>query len=85
MKTKMLIMLMLLSLFALYSCNSYDENDAKILIKARVPKCVNIVRVVKANSDLDSYDYYAAVDSAYAIHIFSVHRTGRVKERNPKN
>jgi|GEM_PF-3906135 len=80
MKTKMVIVLMLLASLALSSCDSYDESNAKTLIKARVPKCVNIVKVREGNQ----IDHYAAVDSAYTIHTFSVHWTGKIEELNPK-
>ncbi len=75
----MLIVFVLLLSFALSSCEPYNEDNAKTLIMARVPKCVNITMVVSGNCD-----YYAAVDSAYNIHSFKINSFGEVEELNTK-
>lgn len=79
MKTKMFIIFAVLSLFALSSCGSYNEDDVEILIRARVPNCVNVIKIETTSS----CDYYAAVDSAYVMHTFSF-EYGQVKNLNPK-
>ncbi len=80
MKTKILISIVLLSLLALASCDPYNESDANLLIKARVPKCAGIVRVVSDNGTT----YYAAVDSAYKMYSFSVSPNGFVEVLSDK-
>lgn len=74
MKTKFLIACILL--LALCSCSSdpYDENNAITLVKARVPKCTNIVRIDKSNI----CTYYIAVDSSYILHVFSISSKGEI-------
>ena len=63
MKTKSLLLaIMLIGLGAFCSCGGLAEEDAKILIKAKIKKCANI-------TEIDG-DYYVAVDSCYNIHIF---------------
>ena len=81
MKNKMVILFILLSLSALCSCRSYDENNAKVLVKSKVPKCVNIIKV---SYDIKEKTYYAAVDSAYNIHVFSVTSDGKIEDLTDK-
>lgn len=80
MKNKMLIMFVFViaSLLALNSCSNteFEQEDAKTLIMSRVPKCVNIVKVMEG-----TYTYYAAVDSTYTIHVFSVSYKGEIKDQ----
>lgn len=80
MKNKILLAMSFLLLLTLASCGQYDENNAKTLIRARVPKCVNITKVSVGRDGT----YYAAVDSFYTIYDFSVSCRGYVKALNSK-
>ena len=75
MKTKNLIVCMLL-LLGLTSCSSYNSDNAKVLIKNKVPKCMNVVQ--SSEKDVEGNIYYAAVDSTYKLHIFWVSAGGNV-------
>lgn len=69
MKTKRLI-IMLLAIFALWSCSRFNQQDAKVLIKRRVPKAINIQEF--SNGQLALPRLYVAVDSNYTIYMFKV-------------
>jgi len=75
MKTKILIIITLALIIILSSCKGFDENNAKILIEARVYKCVSISKM-----NDESGLYYAAVDSSYKIRFFKVYRDGKIEE-----
>ena len=82
MKTKNLIMFMMLAL-CISSCTSpYDENNAKTLITTKTPKCINVVQIY-VNS-FSGVSYYSAVDSSYIQHIFRVTSSGVVVVFDPK-
>ena len=71
MKTKNLIAFAIfIFLFTLFSCShSINGEDAKTLIKTKVPKCVNVAQSGASND-------YAAVDSSYRIRFFYAHEGG---------
>jgi hypothetical protein len=83
MKTKILIASILL-LLVVASCSSYNEDDAKVLIRSKVPNCVAIVKTSGYEGALGQTKFYAAVDSAYIIHVFKVTPDGSVTEESSK-
>ena len=83
MKTKILIRLMtLVMLFAFLSCVPFDQKNAEILIRTRVPKCTNVSKV--ENNFFAGKRYYAAVDSFYHIYFFSIDKSGIIEEIKKK-
>lgn len=58
-----------------------DEKNAKIAIKAKVDKCV---RVVKISTQFNGIAHYVAIDSVYTMYMFSVTPIGSISQTGKK-
>lgn len=77
MKTKILILIACVLAIALSSCDPYDANNAAILIKTRVPRCVSVTGI-KDSEGTFGQTYYVAIDSSYHVYSFRVSANGIV-------
>jgi hypothetical protein len=76
----MMVFVALIMVVAVYSPPS-DENNAKILIKAKVNKFASVVKI---STQFNGIAHYAAIDSAYTMYMFSVSPTGSVSQTGKK-
>jgi hypothetical protein len=60
----------------------YDENNAKNLIKARVGKCIKVVKI--SSNQFNGITHYVAIDSVYTIYIFRVSPLGSISQTGKK-